>query len=73
MRLFDAEERSDVVVIDIPVVYLHAESDECFAIIIEGQMTEMVVIIDPKVHTRHVIIKNVTKVIYVRLKKALHG
>ena len=62
-----------MVTLDIPGAFLHAELDEDVIILLKGDLAEMIVLMDPKLHRPYVI--NTTKgkkLQYARMRKAMY-
>ena len=72
----EATENWDMVIIDLPVSFLHAdlEDDDQVLMVMEGRLKELLVITEPNMYQKFVAIdNNVKKVLYMKLQKALYG
>ena len=63
----------DVATVDITGVFLPADMDDIFDMRLDGAMAELLVKVDPKTYSKHLVLENGKKILYVRLKKALYG
>ena len=69
-----ANEKRFVRCYDVPGAFLHAESDENVLMVLRGELAEMMIHVAPQIYQPYVKMdKKGTPIIYVRLKKALHG
>jgi hypothetical protein len=57
----------------IPGAFMQADMDEIVHIEMEGEMTELLVIIDAKLYRKFVQVEKGKQVLCVKLKKALYG
>ena len=71
--VIDAMEHRDVATVDIPGAFMQANMDELVHMKMEGKKAELLVRIDPTLYQRHVQLENCKQVLYVELKKTLHG
>ena len=71
--ILDAMEGRDVATVDIPGALLHADMDDIVDMRLDGAMAELLVKVELKTYSRHLVLDNGKKVLYVRLKKALYG
>ena len=71
--ILDAMEGRDVATVDIPGEFLHADMDDIVNMQLDGAMAELLVKVYPKTYSKHLVMENGKKVLYVRLKKALYG
>jgi hypothetical protein len=69
----DAMEGRDVVTVDIPGAFLQADIDEVVHVKFEGEITKMLVRMDPKLYRKYVKDEHGKLVLYVELLKALYG
>ena len=59
---------------DVPVAFLHTESDENVLMVLRGELAEMMVHIAQQIYRPYVKMdKKGTPIIYIRLKKAIYG
>ena len=70
----EAHEGREVITMDIPGAFLHAETDEEIHMLLRGQLAELMVKIDPKLY-RPYITKNGRgeSIMFVRMQKAMYG
>ena len=72
--LIDAEEEREVVTVDIPGAFMHADMDELVHMRLSGPMAELLVRVDPNKYRKYVAQdKKGNAVLYVELTKALYG
>jgi hypothetical protein len=71
--VIDAIEGRDVATCDIPGAFMQSDMKGKVVMKLEGVMAEVILKIDPRKYTRHVVKENGKDVIYVILKKALYG
>ena len=69
----DAKERREVVTIDIPGAFLHADNEDYVIMKMNGSLAELMVKTDPKIYRKYVTIKKGRQVLYLQLQKALYG
>ena len=69
----DAKEKQEIVTIDIPGAFLHANNDDYVIMKMNGSPAELMVKTDPKFYRKYVTIEKGRKVLYLRLHKALYG
>jgi len=72
--LIDAQEKRQVVTVDIPGAFMHSDMDELVHMKLDGPMAELLVRVDPEKYKKFVTKDHHGKdVIYVELTKALYG
>jgi hypothetical protein len=69
----NAQERRQVMTIDIPGAFMHADIDELIHVCLEGPMAELLTRVDPDKYRTFQVEEKGKKVIYVELQKALYG
>ena len=70
----DANERRAVEMLDIQNALLHAENDEYFLMWLRGNLSELLVKVDPSLYSKYVITSmQVVPMLYVKLTKAIYG
>ena len=69
----DAKEKQEVVTIDIPGAFLHADKKRLCDHEMNGSLAELMVKTDPKIYRKYVTIEKGRQVLYLRLQKALYG
>ncbi len=69
----DAKEHWEVVTIDIPGAFLHADNEDYVIMKMVGTLAELMVKTNPKLYRKYVVIKKGPSVLYLRLQKALYG
>ena len=69
----DAKEKREVVTIDIPGAFLHADNDDYVIMKMNGSLAELMDKTDPKIYHKYVTIEKGMWVLYLRLQKALYG
>ena len=69
----DAVEKCHVVVADIPGAFMHLDMDPNVHMRIEGLMAELLLEVDPDMHTKYLVSENKKPVIYVKMLKAIYG
>ncbi len=69
----DAKEKREVVTIDIPGAFLHADNDDYVIMKMNGSLEELMVKTDPKIYHKYVTIEKGRQVVYLCLQKALYG
>jgi hypothetical protein len=68
----DAKEHRKVVTIDIPGAFLHTDNEDYVIMKMVGTLAELMVIMNPKLYRKYVVIKKGCSVLYLRLQKALN-
>eukprot|EP00957_Ditylum_brightwellii_P077882 5919371-Ditylum_brightwellii.AAC.1 len=69
----NAKEGQDVVMTDIPAVYLNADMDDKVIMVMEGRLAELTVQTAPELYQKYLGVgKNNTPILYVKLRKALY-
>ena len=69
-----AHEEIDVAIIDIPCVYLQANTEEHVILLIQGMLVDLISMIYPKLYINFVIINSKGEsMLYVKIKKSLYG
>jgi hypothetical protein len=71
--VIDAEEDGDVATADIPGAFMQANMDKLLHMKLEGKMAELQVKLEPKLYRKYIQIEKGKQVLYVEVKKALHG
>jgi hypothetical protein len=69
----DAKENREVVTIDIPGAFLHADNEEYVIMKMVGMLAELMVKTNPKTYRQYVVLEKGRSVLYLRLQKALYG
>jgi len=69
----DAHEKREVVTIDIPGAFLHADNNDCIIMRMTGTLAELMAKTDPKLYRKYLSVEKGKKVLYLRLQKALYG
>ena len=69
----DAKEKREIVTIDIPGAFLHADNNDYVIMKMNGSLAELMVKTDPKIYRKYVTIEKGRQVLYLRLQKALYG
>jgi len=69
----DAKEKREVVTINIPVAFLHANNKDYVIMKMNGSLAQLMVKTDPKNYCKYVTIKKGRQVLYLRLQKALYS
>ncbi len=69
----DAREKREVVTIDIPGAFLHADNDDYVIMRMTGTLAELMAKTDPKLYRKYLSVEKRKKVLYLRLQKALYG
>ena len=69
----DAREKREVVTIDIPGAFLHADNDDYVIMRMTGTLAELMAKTDPKLYRKYLSVEKGKKVLYLRLQKALYG
>ena len=70
--IFDAKERRDVAIVDIPGAFMQADIDEEIHIRLDGEQVDLIVRMDPS-YAQFITYQGKKKVIYTKLDKALSG
>jgi hypothetical protein len=69
-----ASEKCKVRCYDVPSVFVNTDVDEDVLMVLKDELTEMMVQIAPQVYRKYVMVdRKGTKILYVKLKKALYG
>ena len=71
--IMDDLERRDVDTVNIPGSLLHDDMDNIVKIQIDGEITELLTRLDLVQYEKHIVMYKGKKVLYVRMRKALHG
>jgi hypothetical protein len=69
----NAQERRQVMMVDIPGAFMHADIDELIHVRLEGPMAELLTRVDPDKYRTFQVEEKGKKVINVELQKALYG
>ena len=70
----DAHKRRDVGCYDIPILFLHSESDEDITTILKGRLAELMVKVAPNLYRIYISIdKKGTAIFYAKMQKAMYG
>ena len=69
----DAREGREVMVVDIPGAFLHADNDDYMIMIMNGTLAELMAKMDPKLYWKYLSDEKGKKVLYLRLRMALYG
>jgi len=69
----DAIERQHVICADIPGAFMQANIDEIVHVKFEGEIAELLVMVDPSLYKQYLCYEQGKPVIYVQLQKALYG
>jgi hypothetical protein len=69
----EAHEQRDVAPGDIPGAFMQTDMEDTVHMVLEGEMTELLVKIDLKLYRKYLLAEKGKSVIYVKLKKALYG
>ncbi len=69
----DAKENREVVTIDIPGAFLHADNEDYMIMKMVGTLAELMVNTNPKMYRQYVVLEKGMSVLYLRLQKALYG
>jgi hypothetical protein len=74
MALITAKEQRKVQCYDVPSAFVNTNVDEEVIMVLKGELAEMMIQIAPKVYRKYVSInKKGTKILYMKLQKALYG
>ncbi len=69
-----AKERRKVQCYDVPSAFVNTDVDEDVVMVLKGELADMMIQIAPEVYRRYMMVdRKGTKVLYVKLQKALHG
>ncbi len=71
--MIDAKENREVVTIDIPGAFLHADNEDYVIMKMVGMLAELMVKTNPKMYRQYVVLEKGRSVLYLRLQKALYG
>jgi hypothetical protein len=71
--VINAQERRQVMTIDIPGAFMHVDIDELIHVRLEGPMAELLTRVDPDKYRTYLSKENGKDVLYVELQKALYG
>jgi hypothetical protein len=71
--VINAQERRQVMTIDIPGAFMHVDIDELIHVRLEGPMAELLTRVDPDKYRTFMSEENGKQVLYVELQKALYG
>jgi hypothetical protein len=71
--VINAQERRQVMTIDIPGAFMHVDIDELIHVRLEGPMAELLARVDPEKYRTYMSKENGKDVLYVELQKALYG
>ena len=71
--IIDALERRDVAIVDVPGAFLQTDMDEVVHMVIRGKLVDALVQLNKQKYSDFVVRENGSKVLYVKLKKALYG
>ena len=71
--IIDAEEERDMATCDIPGAFMQALMDETVHVRLSGPLALLLKRVDPKKHSKYVVMEKGKPVTYVKLKKALYG
>ena len=71
--LVDAKEGSNVAIIDISRAFMQADMEDIVHMKLDGKMAELMVRIEPQMNRQYLQNEKGRTVLYVELKKALHG
>ncbi len=69
----DAKENREVVTIDIPGAFLHADNEDYVIMKMVGTLAELMVKTNPKMYRQYIVLEKGRTVLYLRLQKALYG
>ena len=70
----EAHEERNVVTLDLPGAFLHTDLDEDVVMLLKDELVELMVKIDPKLYRPYVITTSKgTKLLYVKMQKAMYG
>ncbi len=69
----DAKENREVVTIDIPGAFLHADNEDYVTMKMVGTLAELMVKTNPKMYRQYIVLEKGRSVLYLQLQKALYG
>ncbi len=69
----DVKENREVVTINIPGAFLHADNKDYVIMKMVGTLAELMVKTNPKMYRQYVVLEKERSVLYLRLQKALYG
>ena len=70
----DAVELRDVVTLDIPGAFLHADLDEEVIMVLRGELAELMAKVEPKLYRPYIITTSKGEsILYVKMQKAMYG
>ncbi len=69
----DAKENREVVTIDMPGAFLHADNEDYVIMKMVGTLAELMVKTNPKMYMQYVVLEKGRSVLYLQLQKALYG
>lgn len=69
----EAKEKRDTRVHDIPNAFVQADNDKTVIMKIKGKAADYLVLMDPRLYRKYIMMENGATVLYVELKKALYG
>ena len=69
--IIDAKEKQEVVMIDIPGAFLHANNEDYMIMKMNGLLGELMIKRDPKIYWKYVTTKKGTQILYLQLQKSL--
>jgi hypothetical protein len=71
--MIDVKEDKEVVTINIPGAFLHADNKDYVIMKMVGTLAELMVKTNPKMYRQYVVLEKGRSVLYLRLQKALYG
>ncbi len=71
--MIDAKENREIVTIDIPGAFLHADNKDYVIMKMVGTLAELMVKTNPKMHRQYVVLEKGKSVLYLGLQKTLYG
>ena len=69
----DAKENREVVTINIPGAFLHADNKDYVIMKMVGTLAELMVKTNPKMYRQYIVLEKERSVLYLQLQKALYG
>ncbi len=69
----DAKENREVVTIDIPGEFLHADNEDYVIMKMVGMLAKLMVKTNPKKYRQYIVLEKGRSVLYLQLQKALYG
>jgi hypothetical protein len=69
----DGKENREVVTIDIPGAFLHADNEDYVIMKMVGMLAELMVKTNPKMYRQYIVLEKGKSVSYLQLQKALYG